>query len=532
MMIMKNLLLSGQIKHYCSAFLTSLLVIALASCGGGGGGGSIGIDGGTTIGDNVFMLPNIAGTWEGTWTSDSSGAGQWCAELDQDILNFSGRFYVVSNPSGKTIHGEVKDSDGNRVSGATVYIPHIPDSGVPPFPDMGYPLAGSFSENSIQFTSPGAGDIEFDGRLDTNTKSADGSFIRQSPVDHGGWDGARTSSSTECLPCTPPVEPHVAYACTDENGGFVLDASSVPGDAAEIKAFKGSRRGEVFEFIDQYVTIILDDVKIAVVTGLFDRIEDLLAKLGMGELDSDNKLQLGTETFQLYDGVNDNCPPNTPCNNSLDGSYPNFDELFIDSDSSNGPDINDYDIVFINCGNYYENDVATDINKVTILRNYVANGGNLYVTDLSYDIVEQVFPEFIDYLGDDVTVNAAQMGAGGITLQATVNDPLLSQWLEYVDCDGTSCLNPDDGTVLIEGFFTNWSVIDRIEPDTPSPVKVWVDGPVSWLGGSGTKPLTIMFDYGAEEGAVLFTSYHTLESNSSGFRPQERILQYLVFYLL
>jgi len=79
----------------------------------------------------------------------------------------------------------------------------------------------------------------------------------------------------------------------------------------------------------------------AVVTGDYDRMEDILAKLGFGSLNSWGQLELGTETFDLYDG-----------NYSLpNASYRDFPDIFNDNDGDSKPDIYNYDIVFINCGN-------------------------------------------------------------------------------------------------------------------------------------------------------------------------------------
>jgi hypothetical protein len=110
----------------------------------------------------------------------------------------------------------------------------------------------------------------------------------------------------------------------------------------------------------------------------------------------------------------------------------------------------------------------------------------------------------------------------------TNNDIQLLPWLRIVTCNGADCLNPDD-TVPIEGLTDKWAVIESVDITEPT-MKVLVEGDVSWNGGAGIKPLTVIFEYG--DGAVLFTSYHTIGSSSLGFSPQERILQYLVFYLL
>ncbi|MBA7711952.1 hypothetical protein ES703_120920 [subsurface metagenome] len=47
----------------------------------------------------------------------------------------------------------------------------------------------------------------------------------------------------------------------------------------------------------------------ALVTGNYDRMQDILAKLGMGDINSFYELELGTEMFDLYNGDNLFVPP-------------------------------------------------------------------------------------------------------------------------------------------------------------------------------------------------------------------------------
>ena len=344
--------------------------------------------------------------------------------------------------------------------------------------------------------------------------------------------------------CEPPPEDYIAWTCTAPDGSFVLDIT--PTNTVTLKFKKG-----VFQLT---VTVSPNNTnigsvslpsdpaqgapKMAVITGSWDRMEDVLAKLGFGNVNDYGQLVVGTERFDLYDG-----------NNSLsDADYPDFPAIFDDNDGDSKPDIYNYDIVFINCGNSYEN--LLDSTKVNILRQYVQQGGRLYITDLSYDFVEQVFPEFIDFYGSDSTpetnpenIGAAEVGDSGITSEADVLDTTLKEWLKEVSCkelDYTTyppteidvpCIDPATEKVHIEGFLSGWAVINGPHPGQTSNVKVWVKGPVSWYDGgnqSGVKPLTVSFTFG--NGKVLYTSYHTESTNIKGFIPQERILQYLVFF--
>jgi hypothetical protein len=269
----------------------------------------------------------------------------------------------------------------------------------------------------------------------------------------------------------------------------------------------------------------------AVVTGSYDNMEDVLAKLGYGTPDAWGELVLGTEQFDMYDG-----------NLTLPATYPDFDTLV----SSPGA-MSQYDIIFINCGNSYET-LLSNSTVVDNLRNYVAAGGSLFVTDLSYDFVEQVFPEYIDFYGSDLAATStpeamgdAEVGTAGITVDATVLDNDLKSWLQ-----GLGVLNAD-GTVHISGFLGGWAVMNDT---SSSAAKKWVEGSVTFSGAgvsaaghtssqalsikaftTGVKPLTVSFDHGDNGGRVLYSSYHTEDDPDPSLRPQEYILAYLVFEL-
>ena len=256
----------------------------------------------------------------------------------------------------------------------------------------------------------------------------------------------------------------------------------------------------------------------AVVTGYFDSIENILAKLGFGQLEN-GALKLGTEKFTIYNGDN----------RSLPASYAGVEKLFVDADGDGKADIFNYQIVFINCG--AEADLST-ANKA-ILRSYVTGGGRIYASDWAYNLVEQVFPEFIDFYGSTSSaaapeaLDAAKVGDEGIVVNATV-DPTLKAWLQNLSCLGGPCVQ-QDGTVKIDGFLSSWAVIDSFH-SAVNGIKTWASGNVSFDGGKkAVKPLTVTFGVGT--GRITYTSYHNEGILAAELEPQQRILQYLVFEL-
>lgn len=341
-------------------------------------------------------------------------------------------------------------------------------------------------------------------------------------------NSAATANSAAASTCGAPPSTNWPATCTAADGSFTLP-TAVPTTAAKLVIAKGAYR-QTQDLPAATATMALGNLalspssaRIAVVTGLFDRIQDVLAKLGYGSV-SGGQLALGSETFALYDG-----------DGSLPANYREIEALFVDGNGDGRADIYDYSIVFLNCG-LSETVLQKSANRA-VLRAYVQGGGRLYVSDQGYDFVEQVFPEYINFEGSTTTSSslaeqrdAAQIGADGITVNADL-DPALSSWLGGVTCTTGSCLNAN-GTAHLEGFLIGWTVMTGPHFNAPSTVRTWVSGPVSFIGATSVmRPLTVSFDLGA--GRVTYTSYHTEPTldGSTGFLPQERIMQFIVFEL-
>ncbi|MCW9705728.1 hypothetical protein [Fodinibius salsisoli] len=391
--------------------------------------------------------------------------------------------------------------------------------------------------------TPIQGATVYIGEAPANNSGSQNKIMAQLPTQSGGQEN-----------CEEPSASYTAYTCTDADGSFEFETEVEAGqDEIELKILKGNF------YFTKSVTINTDgtsdvgtlmvstsNIDIAVITGSYDRMQDVLAKVGFGEIVTDpnaaeyGKLKLGTETFDLYDG-----------DTSLPEDYPDMGMLFEDKDGDGKPDVNNYDIVFINCGASEEylfpskekthghaHDQAFHAKsllaekEISTINDYVQNGGMLYTTDLAYNYTEQVFPSYIDFMGDPGAsaeeaeqIYAAETGLPDITVQAELLDSNLADWLSVVNCESENCINGDQ-SVTIRGFASNWAVMNGAH--NGADTKPWVKGPVEWNNGSGVKPLSISFSLGS--GKVIYSSYHTIEhEHSHEFRPQERILQYLVF---
>ncbi len=341
------------------------------------------------------------------------------------------------------------------------------------------------------------------------------------------------------LSCGEAPAEALAATCTNPNGSFELKVpSATTGTLVVLKgAFKVEKpvsiaSGQTTSSMGDISipTSGINAIKMAVVTGAYDSIEDVLAKLGFGQLVG-GKLKLGTEKFTLYNGE----PSSTLLagSNSLD-----VNALFNDGDKNGKADIYDYSIVFFNCG-LDDQLITSDPDKVATLKAYVETGGRIYASDWAYNLVEQAFPGFIDFLGSDSTLasepefdSVAKLGMADITSNAEV-DGLLKSWLQAVTCQDGPCVQAD-GTVHIEGFADGWVVMNGAHAG--ATVKTWASGAVTYEGfdnpqnaTTANKPLTMSFQAGL--GRVTFTSYHNEASIGDAMLPQQRILQYLVFEL-
>lgn len=241
--------------------------------------------------------------------------------------------------------------------------------------------------------------------------------------------------------------------------------------------------------------------KLAVITGAWDKMEKVLGKLGVEEV-------------TLFNGKDQGTGPQS-----------------IQALLSNGALMKTFHRIFVNCGVQvaFENLVTSSGPARNNLRDYVRQGGRLFVTDYAYDFIEQVFPEFIDFEGGptpDVETNpephqAAELGTELSSISAEILDEELKAWLSLPEIgalNGTS--------IQVLGLKVGWAV-----PKSVSKLsgKVWVQGNVKWVGGQGVRPLTASYYFLDPKqgcGRITFSSYHTW-GNADILLPQERVLEFL-----
>ncbi|MCC7074578.1 MAG: carboxypeptidase regulatory-like domain-containing protein [Deltaproteobacteria bacterium] len=242
--------------------------------------------------------------------------------------------------------------------------------------------------------------------------------------------------------------------------------------------------GSVVDLPDDECELDQDDVRIAVIEGSWDDVYSVLVNVGVDPSIVDN--------YPSYGGAQ-----------TLLG-----DPALLAT----------YDVVMINCG-ADEYDFQSDPVLRQNLEDYVLAGGNLYASDLAYDFVEQTFPGFIEFFGDDPTFDSAQVGVEG-DVPATILDSFLATAI------GRS-------SITLHYPYAIWAIVTG----TSSGVRVLIRGNGPYddslgTGGTGTIsniPHTLLFHPGgATGGKVVYSSFH----QEPGINvDQERILQLLMFQL-
>ena len=229
-------------------------------------------------------------------------------------------------------------------------------------------------------------------------------------------------------------------------------------------------------------------INTAIITGDYDQFDEVLANMGFAN-------------YNLVDGL----------------LYEDVTSFLLDPEA-----MSQYDIIFFN-GGHLEEDVIYDTDgsdtagiHSQILANidaYVEAGGVVYGSDWAYDMVEQIWPDRIEWVGDDLTPNEAQVGEYD-SVTATINDEAMAAWL------GSS-------TLRVEYDLPVWPPIESTAASVTSHLK----GSVSYRTGTESYaladvPLLVSFTSG--EGRVVFSTFRVARN---GTDDMTLILQYMMYNL-
>jgi hypothetical protein len=241
----------------------------------------------------------------------------------------------------------------------------------------------------------------------------------------------------------------------------------------------------------------------AVLLNGWDLPEDMLAKMGLGELDSSGHLVDGTEHFDLYNDL------------SSGPSALGDSSLIFDDQSS----LNHYHMVFFPC-------VCSHLNAsgyIPMLQTYVEEGGKIYGSCWAGQWPEQPFPDILDFTGSDTGTSPGNVGS--YTTHGMINDEEMRAWLEVVQpMEDLDYYTFDDGWIMLEGVASGYPGHGLEEDGWLVVPKVWVTDQQAYNG----HPMTVTFNYDC--GKVFYSTYQVVESNPSPqIRAQEFVLIYLFF---
>ncbi len=329
-----------------------------------------------------------------------------------------------------------------------------------------------------------------------------GSICGPSDTGEGGpLAGARVS-------VVQAIDGIVYESWSQDDGTFAIEGIPAPQTGLQVRAEKG---GFVYTWdnvnvytladapdgtnvtasIDCQELVPDDDRRYLVVQGTFDKIEQVLGRMGLTNVD-------------LLEGV-----PMDPSELWSTAAFGNYETL------------SNYDAVFVNCG-ISETDLVLGLNGAVKenLKRYIREGGSLYVSDWAYDLVEQVWPDRINFLGDDTVNSDAEHGEDGNYGTDVLHDGLA----EYVGATN----------VTIGFTFGNFAIVSALDPT----VTTYLRGDVGYRVNGGVStlndvPVTVGFSDGY--GRVIFTSFHQ-ETNDAGETevldgPEDLVLRYLIFSL-
>ncbi len=147
------------------------------------------------------------------------------------------------------------------------------------------------------------------------------------------------------------------------------------------------------------------------------------------------------------------------------------------------------------------------------IKAYVNAGGAIYASDWAYDVVEQVWPEAINFVGADEIPDAAQLGEYG-EISATVSDGALAEWL---GSDYTT----------VEFDLPVWPPIEGVA-DT---VSVHLTGNVEYRERTTIYPIAaspLLVSFTSGEGKVAYSTFRVAKNADSDIILT---LQYMMYNL-
>ena len=205
---------------------------------------------------------------------------------------------------------------------------------------------------------------------------------------------------------------------------------------------------------------------VVVISGDYDEFDKVLPAVGIPAYDTVNG-QTGDELLEFLSDLE---------------NFGEYEKVFLD-----GGHIEE-DVFYDTDGN---GDAAAIAQVQANLLTYVQQGGQVYATDWSYDVVETLWPDRVEFLGDDTVPDEAQRGeTGGVTVHVS-------------DQDMGNVVGAD---VVVVYDLIEWPVVESVGAETT----IHMTGDAVWRDGFDTytvaaSPMLVSFTDGA--GQVVFSSF-------------------------
>jgi hypothetical protein len=276
------------------------------------------------------------------------------------------------------------------------------------------------------------------------------------------------------------------------------------------------------------------ELDVAVITGDYDDFQDVLQHMGFANyelidglfaaemsgflMDLDTMLQYDIIVFNgghVEEGLIYEMPEDE---DDDDGPGSIFDDTGSPPDDSEDEGSEDPgDALDTGAPDDGDDEPEPTVYEYEVIRNnikaYVEAGGAIYASDWAYDVVEQTWPEAINFVGADEIPDAAQLGEYGI-VNAAVSDAALAEWL---DSDYTQ----------VEFDLPVWPPIEGVA-DT---VSVHLTGSIDYREGINiytvaASPLLVSFTVG--DGKVAYSTFRVAKNADADIILT---LQYMMYSL-
>jgi hypothetical protein len=260
-----------------------------------------------------------------------------------------------------------------------------------------------------------------------------------------------------------------------------------------------------------------DIPRIAINSGSFDMVECELLKMGIspGEFSDPGAWGQGSHV-QVYAADSPNAPfgyydPYTSypwgAGAVIDGNTPSQDQLFGTDATTGNLNIDQYDLVIMECEGYEQDQSTT---QLTALANYANAGGRVFTSDFAYAWLDTNTTMANGVAGGvaDWDVGQDPQGRSRTAVIDETSNPKAAAFQDWLSGSNVNVVGASGGTFTLNPVYMN---SNGVGADTQQ----WL----YWKNGGTEQPIHMTFDtpYGAAStcGRVVFSDWHTQDAVQS-----------------